>query len=455
MPYALCGEQSEPDMNWARFLYNAAIFPLAVVIEPFAHLISPLLPEAKASRWKQRLGFYPRETINSLSTRPLIWIHAVSVGEVGVAATLIQALEQVRPDLGIVVSTTTPHGQELAKEKLAHRATCVYFPLDFITSVRRSLFHLRPDMIVCLETELWPNFLGVANRMGIPALLLNGRISPRSFRHYRMIPSLMKPLLNGFSGLAMSSQDDAERAIRLGAPADKVLVTGNMKGAGLVEQTNSRKIENLRHKFKLESGQPVFIAGSIRQQELFWLPEIYCRLLEQRPDLVGIFAPRHLNRIGRLTSWFQRQGLDFQRLSFLMNGSEARKANIILVDGVGMLFDLYGLGDLIFCGGSLVPLGGQNILEPVAWGKPVFYGPHIDNFLGASRLLEEVGCGIKVGDRDELLAQLRHFLAHPKELNGMGSKGQALLRERNQIAIKQAQLVRDVLADAERKAQSA
>ena len=128
-----------------------------------------------------------------------------------------------------------------------------------------------------------------------------------------------------------------------------------------------------------------------------------------------------------------------------MNGSEARKANIILVDGVGMLFDLYGLGDLIFCGGSLVPLGGQNILEPVAWGKPVFYGPHMDNFLGASRLLEEVGCGIKVGDRDELLAQLRHFLAHPKELNGMGSRGQGLLRERNQIAIKQAELVRDVL----------
>jgi 3-deoxy-D-manno-octulosonic-acid transferase len=432
-------------MNWARFFYNAAIFPVAVVIEPFAYLISPLLPEEKANRWRQRLGFYSRETITSLSTRPLLWIHAVSVGEVGVAATLIQALEQVRPDLGIVVSTTTPHGQELAKEKLAPRATCVYFPLDFITSVRRALLRLRPDMIVCLETELWPNFLGAANRMGIPALLLNGRISPRSFRHYRIIPSLMKPLLNCFSGLAMSSQDDAERVIRLGAPANRVLVTGNMKGAGLVEQTNSRKIEHLRHKFKLESGQPVFIAGSIRQQELLWLPEIYCRLLEQRPDLMGIFAPRHLNRIGRLASWFQQQGLDFQRLSFLMNGSEARKANVILVDGVGMLFDLYGLGDLIFCGGSLVPLGGQNILEPVAWGKSVFYGPHMDNFLGASRLLERAGCGIKVGDRDELLAQLRHFLAHPKELNGMGSKGQTLLRDRNQIAIKQAEIVREVL----------
>ena len=443
------------DMNLARLLYNAAIFPMAVAIEPFACLISRLLPDEKANRWRQRLGFHSRETLNSLSTKPLIWIHAVSVGEVGVAATLIEALEQVRPGLGLVVSTTTPHGHDLAKERFAHRATCVYFPLDFLTSVRRALLHLRPDMIICLETELWPNFLGEANRMGIPTLLLNGRISLRSFRHYRKISSLIKPLLNGFTALAMSSQDDAERVIHIGAPVTRVWVTGNMKGAGLVEKTNSNKREDLRKRLKLESGQPVFIAGSIRQQEILWLPEIFCRLLGQRPDMVGIFAPRHLNRIGRLASWFQQQGVEFQRLSFLMNGSETRKTNVILVDGVGMLFELYGLGDLIFCGGSLVPLGGQNILEPVAWGKPVFYGPHMDNFLGASRLLERAGCGIKVGDRDELLKQMRYFLDHPEELEGRGGKGQAVLRDCNQIAIKQAELVRDALAEAERKAHRA
>ena len=264
----------------------------------------------------------------------------------------------------------------------------------------------------------------------------------------------MKPLLNCFSALAMSSQEDAERVIRLGAPADKVLVTGNMKGAGLVEQINSHKMKDLRQRLKLESSQPVFISGSIRQQELLWLPEIYCRLLEQRPNLVGIFAPRHLKRIGRLASWFQQQGVEFQRLSFLMNGSETRKTNVILVDGVGMLFELYGLGDLIFCGGSLIPLGGQNILEPVAWGKPVFYGPHMDNFLQASQLLERAGCGIRVRDRDELLRQLRYFLANPGELNGMGSKGQDVLRDLDQIAIRQAELVRGVLDNAERKEHS-
>ena len=432
-------------MNLARVLYNAAILPVALASESFAYLISRLLPDEKANRWRQRLGFHSKETIHSLSTRPLIWIHAVSVGEVGVAISLIQALEQMLPDLSIVVSTTTTHGQELAKVKLAPKATCIYFPLDFITSVRRALRHLRPDVIVCLETELWPNFLGEAHSLGIPTLLLNGRISPKSFGHYRRISFLMKPLLNCFAALAMSSKGDAERVIALGAPAAKVLVTGNMKGAGLVEQTESKRIEDLRQRMKLQPGQPVLIAGSIRQGELSWLPEIFSRLLDQRPDLVGIFAPRHLNRLGRLASCFEQQGLEFQRLSFLMNGAESRKANVILVDGVGMLFDLYGLGDLIFCGGSLVPLGGQNILEPVAWGKPVFYGPHMDNFLQASQLLERAGCGIRVRDREELLVQLRYFLANPEELDGMGSKGQAVLRDRNQIAIKQAELVREVL----------
>jgi 3-deoxy-D-manno-octulosonic-acid transferase len=439
-------------MNLARFLYNFATFPVALAAEPLAYLISRLLPAEKANRWRQRLGFHSQATIHSLQTGPLIWIHAVSVGEVGVASTLIQALDQVRPDLSIVVSTTTPHGQELAKEKLTPRATCIYFPVDFITSVRRALRCIQPDVIVCLETELWPNFLGEANRLGIPALLLNGRISPKSFRNYRKISSLMKPLLDCFTVLAMSSKDDAMRVTDLGAPANKVSVTGNMKGAGLVEQTDADKIEDLRQRLKLKSAAPVFVAGSIRQRELFWLPEIFSRLLGQRADLVGIFAPRHLKRVEQLASWFEQQGLESQRLSYLMNGSEARKANVILVDGVGMLFDLYGLGDLIFCGGSLVPLGGQNILEPVAWRKPVFYGPHMDNFLEASQALESVGCGIRVRDRDELLAQLQHFLANPEELNGMGSKGQAILKDRNQIAIKQAELVRDVLQGIEQRA---
>jgi 3-deoxy-D-manno-octulosonic-acid transferase len=412
---------------------------------PFACLATRLLPEEKAVRWKQRLGFLPRDAVHFRHRRPLVWVHAVSVGEVRVASTLIHALDQLRPGLGIVVSTTTFHGQQFARKKLAPRAVCIYFPLDFIACVHKALRHVRPDVFVCLETELWPNFLSEARRLGIPTLLLNGRISEKSFRHYQKISPLMKPLLRGFTRLAMSTSDDVGRIIALGAPEGSVVLTGNMKGAGLLEQTDPKKTQKLRRKLGLASDQPVFVAGSIRNRELEWLPEIFWRLLRESAEMVGIFAPRHPNRIERLESWFKKKGVGFQYLSSLMNGSEGRSANIILVDGVGMLFDLYGLGDLIFCGGSLVPLGGQNILEPVAWGKSVFYGPHMDNFLESSRLLESIGCGIKVQGRDDLLANLRHFLTRQKQLESMGRKGRAALRNQDQIAVKQAELVREVL----------
>jgi 3-deoxy-D-manno-octulosonic-acid transferase len=219
-----------------------------------------------------------------------------------------------------------------------------------------------------------------------------------------------------------------------------------------VEQADPSRAEDLKRKLQLQSGQPVLVAGSIRDQELSWLPEIYGELLREKADLVGIFAPRHLNRLGRLEAWLKQHGLEFQRLSSLLNGSEKRMTAAILVDGVGELFNLYGLGDLIFCGGSLVPLGGQNILEPAAWGKPVFYGPYMDNFLEASQLLETAGCGIMVQDRDELLAKLRHFLTNPAALKAMGNNGRAAMSDRDQIAVRQAELVRQVLDGGEQRA---
>ncbi|MCG6944672.1 MAG: hypothetical protein LJE87_04935 [Deltaproteobacteria bacterium] len=439
-------------MNFARILYNVATLPMEAALAPFAFVACRFLSEEKAERLKQRLGFHSQEIIHSLQQKPLLWIHAVSVGEVGVASTLIRALDKVQPSLGLIVSTTTPHGYELAQQRLAPRATCIYFPLDFIFSVRRALRHISPDIIVCLETELWPNFLGEAHRLGISTLLINGRISKGSFRRYRKILPLMKPLLEDFSALAMVSSNDAKRVIGIGAPAARVKVTGNMKGAGLVEQANPSRAKDLKRKLQLKSRQPVLIAGSIRDQELSWLPEIYNELLREKTDLVGIFAPRHLNRLGRLEAWLKQHGLEFQRLSSLVNGSEKRTTATILVDGVGRLFDLYGLGDLIFCGGSLVPLGGQNILEPAAWGKPVFYGPYMDNFLEASELLETAGCGIMVQDRDELLTKLRYFLSNPDALKAMGSNGRNAISDRDQIAVRQAELITEVLEGRKHRA---
>jgi len=436
-------------MNLHRLLYNVAMLPIATAVAPFAYLIYRSLPEESANRWRQRLGFHSKEILHHQLQRPLIWIHAVSVGEVGVAVTLMDALDKVRPGLGVILSTTTPHGYELAHANLAHRAECIYFPLDLIVSVRRVLRHIRPDVIVCLETELWPNFLGEAHRLGIPTLLLNGRISEGSFKRYRKVQSLTAEMLGDFAAMAMVSDGDAERITDMGAPVGKVLVTGNMKGAGLLERADPILGERLRKRLRLEPGQPVLVAGSIRSRELDWLPEIFCELMREKDDLVGIFAPRHLKRLSRLEGWFERRNLEYQHFSSLTNGSETRKTNIILVDGLGMLFELYGLADLVFCGGSLVPLGGQNILEPAAWGKAVFYGPYMDNFQEARQLLESAGSGITVQDRDDLLKQLRHFIANPAALEKMGNGGRAALSDRNAIAIRQAELVKEVLDGTE------
>jgi len=431
-------------MNLSLFLYNAAMVP-AGALAPLAYLTARLLPGRKGAEWRQRLGCYTPELDPRQGRGPRLWIHAVSVGEVGVAGALVTALDSIRPGIDIVLSTMTPQGQELARGRFATRAHPIYFPLDFLGPVRRALRHLRPDLVACLETELWPNFLGEAHRLGIPIVLLNGRISAASFPRYRRLRWLLAPLLRGFAGLAMISGADAERIIAMGAPAERVAVTGNMKGAGLLERAELNRADTLRRRLHIASDQPVLVAGSIRDRELNWLPEVFTELGKGRPDLVGIFAPRHLNRLGRLEEWFRRRSLPFQRYSCLAEGREERRARVILVDGVGDLFDLYGIGDLAFCGGSLVPLGGQNILEPAAWGKAVFYGPHMENFLEERRLLEEGGCGISVRSRDELLERMVHHLSHLEELRVTGSKARAALEARGRIALRQAELVRDVL----------
>ena len=431
-------------MNLSLFLYNAAMVP-AGALAPLAYLTARLLPGEKGTEWRERLGWYAPKLGRGQGRGPRLWIHAVSVGEVGVAAALVSALDRVRPGLEIVLSTMTPHGQGLARGRFSTRAHPIYFPLDFLGPVRRALRHLQPDLVVCLETELWPNFLGEAQRLGIPIVLLNGRISARSFPRYRGLRWLLAPLLRGFAGLAMISSADAERIIAMGAPAERVAVTGNMKGAGLLERAELNRAETLRRRLRIASDQPVLVAGSIRDRELTWLPEVFVELAKGRPELVGIFAPRHLNRVGRLEEWFRRQGLPFQRYSSLAEGREVRRAPVIVVDGVGDLFDLYGVGDLTFCGGSLVPLGGQNILEPAAWGKAVFYGPHMENFLEERRLLEEDGCGISVRSRDDLLERMGYHLPHLEELRVTGSKARAALEDRDRIALRQAELVRDVL----------
>ncbi|MBW2072486.1 MAG: hypothetical protein JRI89_14690 [Deltaproteobacteria bacterium] len=433
-------------MTLSWLLYNIATLPLAAVLAPLPVVTRLCSFQGRGGRWRQRFGSYPAAHIPpGRANRPRLWIHAVSVGEVGVAATLIQALDEVLPGLDLVLSTTTSQGQQVAAARLPQRVRRIYFPLDLLYSVAPALRRVRPDLIVCLETELWPNFLACASHLDIPAVLLNGRISERSFARYLRLRPFLAPVLQGFAALAMVSDADAARITAMGAPPERVVVSGNLKNVDLLQRAVPARVDKLRQTLQLTSREPVLVAGSIRAQELAWLPEVYLELQRQVPELVAIFAPRHLQRLPRLQRWLRDHDLAYQLYSRLIDGGETRKAGVILVDRMGALFDLYGLADVVFCGGSLIPLGGQNILEPAAWGKPVFYGPHMENFAEARTLLESAGCGWTVADKQELLHRLQQALARPQEFRDKAARGRQLLQGQQHIAIQQARIVREVI----------
>ncbi|HSO71437.1 MAG TPA: 3-deoxy-D-manno-octulosonic acid transferase [Thermodesulfobacteriota bacterium] len=396
-----------------------------------------------ADRLGERLGFYPREIksfIENLPERP-IWFHAVSMGEVKLAVSLARLVREQLPRVPVLLSTTTPTGRALAERLLTDEIGLIYYPLDFYGAVKRSFAFLRPRLFVALETELWPNFLDRARKAGVPLFLVNGRISKRSLRRYLKIRGLFKPLLENFSQMVMIQENDAQAIISLGAPSEKVRVFGNMKFDGLPEKAQPEIEIRLRNQLQLRKGNPVWVAGSVRGGEEGFLLPAYERLKSRHTDLILILVPRHLENIPGLEETLKRLGLAYQLYSQVIQPRASRTADLILVDRMGVLFDLYCLATLVFCGGSLVPKGGQNILEAAAWGKPVLFGPFMDDFEDARRLLEGVGAGITVPDLDALILRIDFLLGHPEESARRGLAGQQALRSRQGVTQKVAEVI--------------
>jgi 3-deoxy-D-manno-octulosonic-acid transferase len=396
-----------------------------------------------ADRLGERLGYYPPEIKSFFSARPErpIWFHAVSMGEVKLAVSLARLVREQLPRVPLLLSTTTPTGRALAERLLAREIGLIYYPLDFYGAVKRAFALLRPRLFVALETELWPNFLDRARRSGVPLFLVNGRISKRSLKRYLKIRGLFKPLLENFSQLIMIEETDAQAIISLGAPSEKVRVFGNMKFDGLPEKAQPEIGIRLRKQLQLRKGIPVWVAGSVRGGEEAILLPAYARLKSQHADLILILVPRHLENIPGLEETLKGQGLAYQLYSQVSRPGATRTADLILVDRIGVLFDLYGLASFVFCGGSLVPKGGQNILEAAAWAKPVLFGPFMDDFEDARRLLEGVGAGITVPDLNALIERINFFIGHPEDSVRIGLAGQQALRSRQGVTQKVAEAI--------------
>ncbi|MBW2144862.1 MAG: 3-deoxy-D-manno-octulosonic acid transferase [Deltaproteobacteria bacterium] len=393
----------------------------------------------------ERLGFVSPETVQNISGHPRIWIHAASLGEVKVAASIIDALKHLMPDCSLILSTITESGRKLAEDTFGRDVSVIYAPIDFVGSVRKSLTTVRPDVMVFLETEIWPTWLSQAHRMGIKTVLINGRISLKSVSGYLRLRLFFREVLKNFDAFSMIMAGDATRIESMGADPQKIEINGNAKydlPAGAVDPAAEAKIRRI---LNLDADDRVFVAGSTRTGEEEMILHAYEKILEKFPDTILVIAPRHIERTHEIGALIKRRGFQYQLWTDFINGKERRATQVVIVNTFGELFNIYSVGTIVFSGGSLVPLGGQNPLEPAVWGKAVFYGPHMENFLDAKAILEAVSAGVTVHNSEVLAEKAVWFLGHPGELTGFGERAREAVLNNEGAAEKHARVIERLL----------
>jgi len=372
-------------------LYSLALSLLFLALLPY-FLYQALRHGKYAGSLRERLGTLPAAARSD--GRKTIWVHAVSVGEFLAARSLIRRLKHQLPNHRVVVSTATATGQRLARSQTESIDATFYFPFDWRFSVRRALTWIQPSVIVILETELWPNFLRECRLRDVTTILVNGRISSRSFARYRRLRSFMRRTLEDFSLLIMQAQTDADRALQLGASANRIRVCGNLKYDQTLpadyEASHAVQLE-LDRLFELSRSAHLIVAGSTAAGEEALLLNSFRELRSRRglEDTRLLIAPRHPERFDEVSGLLSRSEFSFARRSGFraldgkLSNSDLSSRNthdVILLDTIGELALVYRFAAVVFVGGSLVPGGGHNIIEPAAFAKPIVVGPHTENF---------------------------------------------------------------------------
>jgi 3-deoxy-D-manno-octulosonic-acid transferase len=347
----------------------------------------------------------------------------------------------------LLVSTVTETGNQLAKSCLEGVDEIVYFPLDFKFICQRVIKLVKPTLFLVAETEIWPNFLACLAQAGIPALVINGRISAKSYQRYRWVRFFIRRVLADINCFSMQSPLDAERIMTLGAPRERVRVTGNLKFDRLPPPVTNTQKESLLASLRIEPGAPIFIAGSTHPGEHEIILEAYKQLLTTNSQLVLIIAPRHLERLASIENLIKEQGLKSVRKSTLASPRDSR--SVILLDTIGELAQFYSIGSLVFVGGSLVPSGGHNILEPAAYGQPVLFGPYMGNFLHSVKVLREVGAGIEVQGLSQLVAQAQKLLNNPPLKDKLGQAARAVVEQNRGATRRTLEIIEDYLERAD------
>jgi 3-deoxy-D-manno-octulosonic-acid transferase len=362
---------------------------------------------------------------------PRIWVHAVSVGEVSAIHPLIRQFRENFPEGCLMLSTGTESGQKIARERVLEATTTFFFPLDLSFVVRRVIRRMRPNLFILAETEIWPNFLRIAKEEGARTMLVNGRISDRSFNRYRKTRFFWTAVLDQLDAMSMIRVQDGERIVSMGANPVQVFVNGNCKFDQAAFSADSAFREEMKRLLEVEEQDLLFIAGSTHEGEEEAVLQAFLKIRQRYPGMILVLVPRHVDRTARVEKLLTRYGVnDFIRRSQIESVSRQGK-QVVLWDTFGELFKVYSVGTIVFCGASLVPKRGQNILEPAAWGKVVLYGPSMEDFIDAHQLLQSVGAGIMVRNGEELAERCLYLLNQPQELKRRGEAGkEALLAQR-------------------------
>lgn len=369
------------------------------------------------------------------SDRPCIWFHAVSVGEVNLLKTLIDRMIDEFPGWDFVISTTTKTGYELAKKKYeAH--SVFYAPLDFSWAVREAVRRVRPDMLVLAELELWPNLVDAASRHGCRIAIVNARLSAKSFRGYRWLRPMLSRVLRRVDLIAAQNEEYANRFRQLGARPERVQVTGSVKFDGVQTNRANEFTTRLRKLAGIELDDVVFLAGSTQEPEESFAIDTFNELHAEFPQLKLIVVPRHATRWDDVAELLDRSGVSWQRRTELHEGQTKAANAILLVDTIGELGAWWGAADIAFVGGSLGSRGGQNMIEPAAYGAAVSFGPNTRNFRDVVQLLLDHQAAFVVQDGSELTRFVRRCLEEKSWADDLGQRAQQAVRTQKGAAAK-------------------
>jgi 3-deoxy-D-manno-octulosonic-acid transferase len=370
------------------------------------------------------------------------------MGEVSAVHSFIKELRSAYPGGCLVLSTTTASGIKIARERVAEADAVFFFPFDVPFILRRIIRKIRPDLFILAETEIWPNVLRLAKMEGARTLLINGRISDRSFPRYRKTRFFWTTVLDYLDRMSMIRVLDGERIIMIGANPVHVFVNGNCKFDQAAASTLPALKEEMKRLLDVDERSLVFVAGSTHEGEEEAVLQAFLQIRRKYPDLILILVPRHIDRVPRIEKLLTQTGLPDYILRSRLNGGRRMDRKIILWDTFGELFKVYSIASVVFCGASLVSKRGQNMLEPAAWGRVVLYGPSVEDFTDAQQLLENAGAGMMVHHADELAEKCLTLLDRPQELADRGIAGQKALLANQGATRRNAELALKLLENA-------